>query len=94
MLRLRVGINTGVTTIGDIGARHRFNFKALGDVVNVAARLERLGKEIGPEGRHVVLLSGATRQDSGLPDSAVESLGERQLRGRETPVSVFRFVDS
>ena len=66
MLSLRIGINTGVTATGDIGARTRYNFKALGDVVNVAARLESMGKTIVDRGENVVLLSGTTRDAADL----------------------------
>ena len=45
----RFGINTGLMTVGDIGADNRPQYDAIGDAVNVAARLERLGKTLGKD---------------------------------------------
>ncbi|MEM1298778.1 MAG: adenylate/guanylate cyclase domain-containing protein [Pseudomonadota bacterium] len=89
-MSIRIGINSGLTATGDIGAKRRFNFKALGDVVNVAARLEQLAKQIGDEGRNIILLSGETKDSAGLSPAVVEDLGERSLRGRKDAVPVFR----
>jgi adenylate cyclase len=50
-----VGINTGHCIVGNLGSRHRFDYSALGDAVNLASRLESASKElrvpivIGPE---------------------------------------------
>lgn len=91
-LTLRIGINTGLTATGDIGARHRFNFKALGDVVNVAARLEQMGKTVQDPGTHVILISETTQDDAHLPEVDLQALGPITVRGRATAMGVFRLV--
>jgi class 3 adenylate cyclase len=48
-LDTRFGINTGLMTVGDIGADDRPQYDAIGDAVNVAARLERYGKEVNKD---------------------------------------------
>lgn len=41
----RVGLHTGIAVVGNIGAQSRYNYTAIGDTVNLAARLEGLGKK-------------------------------------------------
>jgi class 3 adenylate cyclase len=77
--RFRVGVNTGPALVGNIGSNELRNFNAMGDAVNVAARLETTA-EPGQ-----VLIGESTRRL--LPATAVtRPLGELLVKGRREPV--------
>lgn len=90
--RLRFGIHSGPVVTGPTGAEHRYSFKALGDSVNVAARLEEHGKKLTPDGTDIILLSADTRRRAALSDELLRPLGIAKLRGRSHEVEVFRLA--
>ncbi len=82
-LRLGVGLATGFAVLGDLGTSRRREYTVLGDVVNIAARLEKLTKRMG----EAVLCDEETYRCSGL--SSGRSLGEVSLDGRDAPLVVY-----
>ena len=84
--RIGVGAPTGEAIVGSIGTKRRSEFTAIGDVVNVIARVEGLTTELGRGG--VVL---ATRECiSAVGDGTVaEDRGTHAVKGRSEPVQVF-----
>jgi class 3 adenylate cyclase len=91
-VRLRIGIHTGPAVVGNVGAPGRINYTLIGDTVNIAQRLEQLGKEVDTGADDViVLISGETA--ACLDDSfAPQPLGEQELRGRSESLVVFRLL--
>jgi class 3 adenylate cyclase len=87
-VRLRIGIHSGMVVAGNIGAPSRMNYTVVGDTVNVAQRLEALGKTLLPASDTAILISaeiaGALDQDV-----AIRSLGQHELRGRSGAAEVF-----
>jgi class 3 adenylate cyclase len=81
--RFRVGINTGPALVGNIGSTAFRSFNAMGDAVNVAARLESAAQP------GQVVIGESTRAQ--LPaDAAVEPLGELAVKGRRSVVVAYR----
>jgi adenylate cyclase len=95
-IRMRIGLHSGPVVVGNIGAPGRVNFTVVGDTVNVAQRLEQLGKEfMGADEEIVVLASGSTM--AGVKDRAALGIGPLELvlhhvKGHEQPVAVYRLV--
>ena len=82
-VRFGIGINAGEVVIGDIGYRDKIVFTALGDPVNVAARLEELTKEYGCE----VIFSDEVRKTAGIAEDALPSR-EITVRGHDQPLTI------
>lgn len=86
-LRMRVGLNTGTAVVGNIGGRERFDYTALGDAVNVAARLESACRtyDVG------IMASAATASAAG-PETLTRELDTIVLYGRDEPLTVHQLV--
>jgi adenylate cyclase len=82
-IRFGIGIHGGEVIIGDIGYRDHMVFTALGDAVNVAARLQDMTKSIGCE----AIASEEVRSTAGLADDALPQQ-EVTIRGRSEPMIV------
>lgn len=78
-----IGIHTGLACVGNMGAETHFNYSAVGDTVNVAARIESACKEVGFD----ILVSEST---AGLaPQYALLEAGALALKGKSTRTRTF-----
>lgn len=77
-----IGINTGEAIIGNMGSDSRFDYTAIGDPVNVAARLESATKEQG-----VGILIGEDTQFNSCHNLSLEA--RIKVKGKELPLNVY-----
>ncbi|SNB63526.1 Adenylate cyclase, class 3 [Arboricoccus pini] len=90
-LRLRIGLHCGPTVVGNIGAPSRLNYTVVGDTVNVAQRLEALGKDLPGRREATIVVSEAIVNDAGS-GFVFERLGSVTVRGRAKPVTAFSLL--
>ncbi len=87
--KMRVGINTGFASVGNMGSSRRFAYTALGDAVNLAARLEPLNNEYGSW----ICISQTTLDAAGSRDRFVARyLDLVAVKGRAEAVAVYELL--
>jgi len=85
-VRIGIGLNTGIACVGNMGSEMRFNYSAMGDVVNTTSRIESNTKEIGVD---IVVSEDIVRATSGF---AVLEAGELLMKGKSHPVKLFALM--
>jgi adenylate cyclase len=88
-IRFGIGIHGGEVIVGDIGYRDHMVFTALGDAVNVAARLQDMTKSLGCE----AVISDEVRATAGLSGDVLPQR-EVAIRGRDEPMIVRTVVET
>ena len=84
-LKMRVGIHTGPVIVGTLGNDLRVEFKAVGDTVNLASRMEGLA-----EPGTTYASDDTFKLTEGF--FRFENLGDRQIKGKKEPIHVFRVI--
>lgn len=88
--RLRIGLASGLVSVGRVGTEARHSFKPLGLTVVIASRIEALAREADDGAQAIVLLPASMAEAAGFADAASASLGMRQLRGLADPIEIVR----
>ncbi|MGH2498886.1 MAG: adenylate/guanylate cyclase domain-containing protein [Candidatus Limnocylindria bacterium] len=81
-LRIRAGLNTGAVVVGNVGSDLRFEYTAVGDAMNVAARMQSAARP-----GTVVITEATHRFVSALVDAT--DLGRLAVKGKSEPVHAY-----
>jgi adenylate cyclase len=83
----RLGLHTGVANVGNFGSDKRFDYTAIGENINLAARMEGLNKYLGTR----VLITGETQKEVAAR-LVTRHLGLFRLKGFEKAVAVYELT--
>ncbi len=86
-IHVRIGINSGSVTAGNMGSDKRFQYTVMGDAVNLAARLEPANKDYGTS----IIIGAATRELAGQHIEA-RLLDRIVVRGKTKPVEIYELL--
>ena len=81
-IAIGVGVNTGTAVVGNMGSNTRFDFSAIGDCVNIAARLESGTKEAGVD----ILIGEETAKNCSFELKSLEAI---KVKGKEKSLNVY-----
>jgi adenylate cyclase len=83
-IKIGVGINSGIMSVGNMGSEFRMAYTVLGDAVNLGSRLEGLTKGYG-----VWLIVSESTKDA-VPEYAYREIDRVRVKGKDKPVTIFQ----
>lgn len=88
VIKVRMGLNTGVMLVGNMGSAQRMNYTMMGDSVNLAARLEGVNKAYKSD-----LMISQYTYDQVVDDVDVRELDTIRVVGKSEAVTVYQLLD-
>jgi len=88
-VEIGIGVNTGYAVIGNMGSDTRFDYTAIGDAVNLAARLESSTKEVGED----IVIGYDTIKSKGFCDQiTLKELDSIKVKGKEKSINIYTII--
>jgi len=85
-IEIGLGVNTGYAVVGNMGSNTRFDYSAIGDAVNLAARLESSTKDVGED----IVIGYDTISASSFSDQIMlKELDSIFVKGKEKPIKIY-----
>jgi adenylate cyclase len=85
-IEIGIGINTGEAVVGNMGSDTRFDYSAIGDAVNLAARLESSTKEVGED----IVIGYTTAMNSDIPTRYLDPI---KVKGKKDEIIIYTTLD-
>ncbi len=83
-IHARVGLNTGIVSVGNFGSRDHFDYTIIGDAANLASRLEGANKAFG-----TITMASETLWDQCAAEFQAREIGRIKVVGRDVYMRVF-----
>ena len=85
-IEIGIGINTGEAVVGNMGSDTRFDYSAIGDAVNLAARLESSTKEVGED----IVIGYTTAMNSDIPTRYLDPI---KVKGKKDEIIIYTTLE-
>ena len=85
-IEIGIGINTGEAVVGNMGSDTRFDYSAIGDAVNLAARLESSTKEVGED----IVIGYTTAMNSDIPTRYLDPI---KVKGKKDEIVIYTTLE-
>jgi len=89
-VEIGIGVNSGYAVVGNMGSETRFDYTAIGDAVNLAARLESSTKEVGED---IVIGYDTISSSSFSNELLLKELDNIFVKGKEKPIKIYTLQD-